>query len=127
MVAGGDENLRHQVVAIRGLVRLASPRKEKPADLKLLAEAMNLAKRPQEKRLILGKLGGGAAAPSLVLVAPALDDPALADEAALAAVMIAERSQDGDAGELRGAMEKVRKLAKDKGLRDRAQKVLQSL
>jgi HEAT repeat protein len=124
--AQNGENLRCQVLAIRGLVRQASPQGEKPADLKLLAEAMNLAKRPQEKRLVLGVLGGVATPESLALVTPAIDQPGLADEAGLAAVMIAEK-MSGDKGALRPALEKVLKGAKSQQIRQRAQKALGSL
>ncbi|MHC4179602.1 MAG: HEAT repeat domain-containing protein, partial [Planctomycetota bacterium] len=57
-IASSGDSLRHRVLAIRGLVRLASPQGEKPADLKILAEAMAVAKRTQEKRLVVGALGG---------------------------------------------------------------------
>jgi len=126
-IAETGESLRHHVLAIRGLVRLASPREDKPADLTMLAEAMNLAKRPQEKRLALGVLGGIGTSGSLALVAPALDDPALAEEAGLAAVMIAEKMQDGDKDQIRTALEKVNRLVKSEQIRKRAQKVLESL
>lgn len=126
-IAKAGDNLRHQVLAIRGLVRLASPQEDKPADMKTLADVMGLAQRPQEKRLLLGALGGIAAAESLALVTPLLDDPGLKEEAALAAVMIAENISDGDQDTIRAAMEKVAKGAKGKQTRDRAQKVLKSL
>ena len=126
-IANSAESLRHQVLAIRGLVRLASPQEDKPADLEALGEAMSLAKRPQEKRLVLGVLGGVGAWESLALVTPALDDPALVEEAGLAAVMIAERIEDGPKDELRPVMEKVGKLVTNQQTRERAQKVLQSL
>ena len=126
-VAQNGESPRGQVLAIRGLVRQASPQGEKPADLKVLAEAMSLAKRPQEKRLVLGVLGGVATPESLALVTPAIDQPGLADEAGLAAVMIAEKIGSGDKNTVRPALEKVLKGAKSQQLRQRAQKVLDSL
>ncbi len=126
-IAEKGENLRYQVLAIRGLVRLASPQEEKPADLQILAEAMSLAKRPEEKRLVLGVLGGIATAESLALVIPAIDQPALADEAGLAAVMIVEKMEGGDADAVRAAIEKVLDGTKKKQVRLRAQKVLDSL
>jgi len=126
-IAGKDESLRHRVLAIRGLARLAGPKKDRPADLDTLAKVMKLAKRPQEKRLLLGVLGGVAEPKSLALVTPALDDTAVKEEAGLAAVMIAERIKDGDKAALRAAMEKVLKTGKNQQTRDRAQKVLDSL
>jgi HEAT repeat protein len=122
-----DDNLRYQVLAIRGLVRLASPQEDKPADLKMLAEVMELAKRPQEKRLVLGILGTIAEPGALAIATPAIDDRALADEAALAAVMIAEKIKDGSKDEIRAAMDKVLEHAKNQEIRDRAKKVVDSL
>ena len=126
-VAGTTQNLRHQVLAIRGLVRLATPQGDKPADLKTLTEAMNLAKRPQEKRLVLGVAGGIAATQSLALAASALDDPALVEEAGLAVVMIAEKAQDGNKDQIQIALEKVGQLVKSQQIRRRAQKLVESL
>jgi len=126
-IAAQKDNLRHHVLAVRGLVRLGCPQKHKPADLEMLGAAMKLATRPQEKRLALGALGGIATAESLALVAPILDEPALAEEAALAAVKIAEKMKDGKKEEVRAAMEKVVKQAKTREIRDRAAKVLKSL
>ena len=126
-IAETDASLRHRVLAIRGLIRLAGPKKDRPADLDTLAKVIKLAKRPQEKRLILGVLGGVAEPKSLILVTPALDDSAVKEEAGIAAVMIAETIKDGDQEALRAAMEKVLKTARNQQTRDRAQKVLDSL
>lgn len=122
-IAQSDDNLRHQVLAIRGLVRLAGPQPDKPADVKTLAELMDLAKRPQEKRLVLGAIGGTDTEVSLALAVSALGDSALAEEAALAAVAIAERIKDGDKQKIRAAMAEVLKAAKNEQTRDRASKL----
>jgi HEAT repeat protein len=122
-----DENLRYHVLAIRGLARLASPQEDKPADLKMLAEVLDLAKRPQEKRLVLGVLGGVADPEAMGLVLPVLEDASLAEEAGLAAVMIAERIQDGSKDEIRTAMEKVLESASNQDTRQRAKKAVDSL
>jgi len=126
-IAREGSSQRRQVLAIRGLVRLAAPQKEKPGDLQTLTEVMQLAKRAQEKRLVIGALGGFATPQSLALVAPVVDDPELATEAGLAAVMIAERIEDGDKDEIRSAIEKVSKSSQEPQIRERAQKVLESL
>jgi len=134
-LAKQKDNLRHHVLATRGLVRLggpqkaqpADPEKDQPADPDALAEAMGLASRAQEKRLALAALGGVATAQSLALVAPALDDPELAEDAALAAVAIAEKMKDAKKDEVRPTLEKALKQAKSQEVRDRAEKVLKSL
>jgi HEAT repeat protein len=126
-IAKKDESLRHQVLAIRGLVRLASPLGDRPGDPTMLAEVAKLAKRANEKRLLLGALGGQPTPPALALAVPLLDDPAVAEEAALAAVSIAEKIQPAEKDQVRAAMEKVGKAAKTAEIRQRAEKVLASL
>ena len=126
-IAKNSKNTRHQVLAVRGLVNLASPAEGKPADVKLAIEAMKLAKRPAEKRLVIGLLGQTDSADSLAVVAIALDDPALANEAGLAAVMISERTK-GDAKRQVGAtLKKVSQKVKDEKILQRAADVLKSL
>ena len=122
-----SDNLRHQVLAIRGLVRLAGPQEDKPADLSLLADVMRLAQRPEEKRLVLGTLGSLASPESLVQVTAALDDTEVADEASLAAVLIAENMPNGDPADVKRALEKVVKVAGSDSIRQRAQKILATL
>lgn len=126
-IARKGDNVRHRVLAIRGMVRLAGPQDDRPADLKILAETLSLANRPQEKRLVLGVLGGAATPQALELVTSAIGQSVTADEAALAAVMIAEKIEEGDKGEIRAAMKKALAGAKSPKIRQRAQKVLDAL
>lgn len=125
-IAKESKSERHQVLAIRGLVRLARAQEEKPADLAGLTEAMGLAKRPDEKRLVLGALGGVASPESLALATDALGDRAVAEEACFATVMIAEKMEGGKKDDVRAAMQKVLRYAKNGDLRARAEKVLAS-
>lgn len=119
-----SDNLRLRVLAIRGLVRQACLDADKPADIKLLGEALAAATRPDEERLVLGVLGGVPTPEALALAMPAMDAPKLADEAALAAVSIAEKMKKGDSAEVRNAMQKAVKTAKSEPIRGRAKKVL---
>ena len=125
-IAGG-ESLRHHVLAIRGLVRLAGPEEDRPADLKLLADAIRLAKRRDEKQLALGVLSRTASTESLVLAVSLLDDPTLAEDAGRAAATIAGNLPAGHQTEIRSAMRKVLERTKSPQTRDQAQKVLHSL
>ncbi len=127
-IAGKGENPRYQVLAVRGLVRLASPQEGRPADLAMLAEAMKLAGRPEEKGQALAVLGDVGTRQALDLIAPALDDAAVAEEAAVAAVSAAEKLQkDKEAGDaVRSALEKVLQKTKNEAVRDRARNVLNS-
>jgi len=126
-LAGDDENLRHHVLAIRGLVRLASPQQEQPAVIETLAKVMDMAKRPEEKRLVIGVLGGIATPEALDLAMASVSDLSLAEEAGLAAARVAERIENGDADEIRTAMQKVLRFIQNQETRERVQTVLKLL
>ena len=126
-IARQAEPIGQQAVAVQGLVRLASPLKDRPADVALLGEAMKLARRPEEKRMVLGVLGGLATPEALALVVPAMDDPALTDEACLAAVLIVEKSAGLDQDRRRTALQQALAKAKEPEIRQRAEKALESL
>ena len=55
-IAGQAKSLRENVVAVQGLIRIASPLNDKPANVSVLGEALKLARRPEEKRMALGVL-----------------------------------------------------------------------
>lgn len=122
-IAGG-ESLRHHVLAIRGLVRLAAPEDDRPTDLKLLADAIRLAKRRDEKQLALGVLTRAASPESLALAVSLLDDPTLAENAGQAAASIAGSLPAGHQDEIRSAMRKVLERTKSPQTREQAQKIL---
>lgn len=121
------KNLRNHVLAIRGIVRLASPGKDKPADLATLSETMKLASRKEEKILVIGALGTVPTADSLKLVATAMDTPELMEDAGFAAVNIAEKITNGDKAVIKKVMTKVAASVQHERTRDRAKKVLASL
>jgi len=120
------KNLRNHVLAIRGIVRLASPGKDRPADLATLSEALQLATRKQEKVLVLGTLGTIPTLESLALVASSLDQPAIVEDAGFAAVLIAEKISGGNKGQVRAVMQKVAETVQSEKTRDRAKKVLEA-
>lgn len=122
-IAGG-ESLRYHVLAIRGLVRLASPEENQAADLKLLADAIRLAKRRDEKQLALGVLTRTASPESLALAVALLDDPTLAEDAGRAAATIAGNLPADQRSEIHSAMRKVLQRTKSPQTREQAQKTL---
>lgn len=130
-IAKTSENNRRQVLAIRGLVQLAGPKEGEeegtPADLAVLADALRAARRVAEKRLVLGALGGVNTSDALALVAPSLDEPTFAEEAAVAVVRIVEGMQDADKQKARATLEKAAKQAKDAKTRARAAAVIETL
>jgi HEAT repeat protein len=126
-LAADVTNLRNHVLAIRGIVRLAAPGKNRAADLTTLAEALQIASRKQERTLVLGALGTIPTAESLALVTASLEQPALVEDASLAAVHIAENIKGGDKDSIGNIMKQVAESAKTRTTRDRATKVLESL
>ncbi|MCH8217747.1 MAG: HEAT repeat domain-containing protein [Planctomycetes bacterium] len=120
------KNLRNHVLAIRGIVRLASPGKDHPADLATLSEAMKLATRKEEKVLVLGALGTIPTLESLALVASGLDQSEIAEDAGFAAVLIAEKINGGNTGQVRAVMQKVADTVQSEKTRDRAKKVMEA-
>jgi HEAT repeat protein len=85
-----DSNV-HQVLAIRGVVQLARRRETPvPERFAALSKVITLAKGTGEKRLVLGAMGDVPTVEALKIVAGYLDEKALAQEAATAAVSIAK-------------------------------------
>jgi len=110
-----------KVLALRGFVRLV-PQQDAPDATKLqsLQDAMTLADRDEEKRLVLSALGNVPTADALALVVSHLDNAALQEEACLAAVTIAEKIGPGDGAAVTAAMKRVARLTADKKLAARA-------
>ncbi len=88
---------------------------------------MKLAKRPDEKKLVLGSLGGVPTPGALKLIVPCLDDPALVEEAGAAAVRIAPKVAETNKDMAREAMTKVLAKAKHEKTRKGAEKILGGL
>jgi HEAT repeat protein len=110
-LAKDGQPLRNNVLAVQGLIRLASPVKDRAADVGLLGDAMKLARRPDEKRRVLGVLRDVATRDSLALAVAALDDPALRDDASRAVTAIAEKLPEADQAVGRAALEKAKKAS----------------
>ena len=126
MLAKDTSNLRNHVLALRAVVRLAGPREDRPADFALFGEAMKLATRKEERVLILGVLATIPSPESLSLVAAGLDQPDIAEDAALAAVLIAEQVTSGSNAHVRAVMQKVIQTVRNRELLDRASKILKT-
>ncbi len=124
---GSPPNRTIQVLALRGFVRLV-PQENAPdaKKRKSLQEAMTLADRDEEKRLVLSALGNIPTAEALALVVAQLDNAALREEACSAAVAIAEKLGAGHASEVVAAMTRVAKTTGDKKLAARAEAIARS-
>jgi hypothetical protein len=125
-VAAKSGNLLHQVLAIRGLVRLSSAAEGCAADVETLEKVLPLARRGEERRLILGALGGSNNVKALDLVVSLMQAEGMEEEAALAAVGIAEKVGKQGKEQVRAAMAKVLEKSGNETTRARAEKVLKT-
>jgi hypothetical protein len=103
-----DDKLK--VRALRGYIRIAR-QMSLPAEQKLAMceAAFGAAQRNEERRLVLAVLGLIPSAKALWAIAPRLADPALADDAAAAALAVGEKIVQTDPRAVADAMRQVLK------------------
>jgi len=115
----------HRIAALRGyigLVRDESLSTEKK--LAMCKDAAALVQRDEEKKLLLGVLGEVPAAEALSMAMTHLSNPATKDEAAFAAVAIAEKIFQEKPGEVADALAKVMEVTGNKDVARRARAIL---
>jgi len=114
-----------KILALRGYIRLAAQQDDSTGQkLATLKDAMTMAARTEERKLVLAALGNVATAESLEIVRPHLANPDLKDEAALAAVAIAEKMPGPRPVPVGQAMEEVVKATANEPLAKRAKAIL---
>lgn len=123
-IAKGQETQVHQVIALRGLVRVVTLPGAGGDTVKILQSAMEACKRPDEKKAVLAGLGEVKSGEALEMVAKYLDDDALKNEAQQAAVKIAKEVHQRAPEAVKAAMEKVLAASKNAGLKKEAQNAL---
>jgi HEAT repeat protein len=118
-----------RVVALRGCVRMLGQGGGLPtADtMKAYADMMALAKRPEEKRLVLAALGNVAHPAALAMIQSCMADDAVAAEASLAAVSAARSMMGLYRDEVRAAMTKLAAETKDAETKKQAQQILREI
>ncbi|MBV9470300.1 MAG: HEAT repeat domain-containing protein, partial [Abitibacteriaceae bacterium] len=117
-----------QIIALRGYVRLANvgnrPAGEK---IKMYQDSLDLAKRPDEKKLVLGELANLNSMDALNLVQTYLTDDAVKEEAASAAVRIGKNMGDSVGTDVKPVMEKVIATSKNGDVVKQANEVLNKI
>jgi HEAT repeat protein len=124
VLARTSTNKTHKVLTLRGYIRMAGMSKDPTA---MYIRAMELAERPDDKKLVLGGLGGADSAQALTLVEQYLKNENLQAEAAQAAVQIANRLRQNDPTRARTAMKNVVATVKDSRIRQRAQDIINEM
>ena len=114
-----------KTLALRGYVRLI-PLQDATPDNKVAAlkDAMALAERPDEKKLVLAALGTIPTADALAVVTPSLAAADLKEEASMAAVAIAEKIVQTQPAKVAEAMEQVAKATANPQVANRAKALL---
>jgi HEAT repeat protein len=124
-LAKTSPNPTYKLLALRGYIRVSGD-KSVTADqrLAMCKEAAAMVQRDEERKLLLGVLGGAGDAESLAMAAAHLDNAALKDEACLAAVAIAERLVKNKPDAVVSVMRKIPTVSQDGKLAARANEVL---
>lgn len=110
-----------KVLALRGFVRQAG-QSDKP--VALLKQAMPLAERPDEKKLILGGLGNQNSLDALKLAQSWFKEEVIQAEAAQAMMNIAKKLKGKDAEKATEAVKEIAASAKDPKVKKQAEDLL---
>jgi HEAT repeat protein len=115
-IAKTGVDMTHKILALRGFMRMAEKKRDKKERVGMLAEALTIADRPDEKKQALGKLGNVDTSASLKVVLPYTGVAGVSREACRATYNIARRLEKRDPDLVRKAMEKVIANARDERL-----------
>ncbi|MBI3920704.1 MAG: DUF1080 domain-containing protein [Armatimonadetes bacterium] len=132
-IARTTQNPKHQVLALRGYIRVVGLPGNRTAEetVRMYGEALTTAKRPEEKKLILAGLSNARSIEALKLVAGRLDDQALAQDASAAAMKIVlpqkEKEEPLRGPEVVEALKKVVAIATNAEVRNQASEYLNSM
>ena len=91
-----SSNASQAILALRGGITVAGHEGDAAKRLAMLREALSLARRPEEKRLVLSQLGRIGQIEALEMVLEHLDSASLVNEASEAAISIAEALAGGN-------------------------------
>jgi HEAT repeat protein len=130
-VAQTSENQVHKTLALRGYVRLAGLKSNRPAEetMKMYKDAMLLAADVSEKKMVLSGLGGTDSFEAMEMASSYLGDKDLKDEAEAAIVKIAEERIKNTpraraSAQTKEMLQKVIDGTTNESLREQAQKLL---
>ncbi len=125
-IAQNSTEQTQQVLALRGYVRVVrlESRRSPAETAKMLIAALEVAKRPDEKRQVIGGLAETRDIAALQAVAPFLSDATLSGEAANAAVRIGRDIVNNQPAAVKAAMEQVLDVTKNADLQKQAKETL---
>jgi len=125
-----SDDLNRQVLGLRGYVRLAGIEKAPQKKIDMLTKALDLAKRPEEKKLALGGWANIKSKRSLDVLVSYLDDPPLRNEASSGVIAVASKlgtKDDESKAVAVAALTAVVEKCENTALRERAEQALAGL
>jgi HEAT repeat protein len=127
-IAKGEETEPHKVLALRGYFRLVGASSKAPKDkVAAIKAGMDVAKRPDEKKLGLSGLAEVNNFDGFQIVEACLAEPALKNEAEQAAVKIAKGIWNGKPEEVRTVLEQIIASSKQNNVKGDAKKILDEI
>ena len=124
-LAKSSSNKTIKILSLQGAITMAGGLKDQNRAIGLLKDAEKIIARTDETKLLLGTLGNMRYDKALAMVVPYIENQAVADEAASAAVKLAQNI-DQRKKDVKDAMTKVASFCKDKRLVNEAKKILKS-
>ena len=128
-IAKDSANPTHRVLALRGFVKVMPRIRGRAADefAPLLQAALDAARRPEDKKMVLSGLAGVPHVAALRVAQKCQTDPALRREAVLAITRIAIAIGSFHAKEAMDALEQVPLLSDDNALVQQARKAIEAI
>jgi HEAT repeat protein len=127
-IAEGAKETVHRILALRGYARVAGLLADKPdVQCRIYRKAMELATRPEDKKLVFSGLANVAHLEALGIAEQYIGDEALGSEAAAATVRIAAGLGGAHPEAAKESLRKVIRVSKDANLLARAKELLDNL
>lgn len=119
----------HRILALRGVARLLEQSSSRPLQdtLRMYGQLLNLASRPDEKKLALSGLSGLKCVEALEMTLKALEDPGLCEEAGAAAATLAESVLMSASREAETAARMILEKVQGEEVRKKADDILKKL
>ena len=128
-ISANTSNNTHRVLAFRGHLRLLGLDRElsERAKVNLYTRAMNSVVGSDEKKLVLGGLAGVRHPGALRIIMDHIDDPAVKDEAVVAAMGVAQAIAGARPADAKEAAQKIEKKAASPELRNQAGNLIKAV
>jgi type 1 glutamine amidotransferase len=126
-IAQTSDNKIHQVLALRGFIRLIGLDSDRPAyqAVKMYKQAMELSSDVSEKKMVLSGIKNVKSYDAMQMAAAYLDDKALQQEAEVAVVEIAWTTTAGSHPEqTKKLLKKILQISNNESLRTRAKQII---